>query len=107
MQQNAPATVLRKRIALCILIAATLLFLASLFPAGMMILFSPMAFDAGVKPGLWAFVITLFAYPVVVLVTIIATWICFARHAYRLAMWLNLLPIIHVIVLVVETSMTG
>jgi hypothetical protein len=73
----------------------------------MMILFSPMAFDAGVKPGLWAFVITLFAYPVVVLVTIIATWICFARHAYRLAMWLNLLPIIHVIVLVVEGWITG
>jgi len=104
---NAPATVLRKKIALCLLIAATVLFLASLFPAGMMILFSPMAFDAGPKPGLRAFVITLLAYPVVVLMTMIAAWICFARHAYRLAMWLNVLPIIHLIVLVVETSITG
>ncbi|PYJ11651.1 MAG: hypothetical protein DMF06_02015 [Verrucomicrobia bacterium] len=104
---NAPATLLRKRIALCILIPATVLFLASLVPAGMTILFSPMAFDAGPKPGLPAFIITLFAYPVVVLLTIIATWISFAGHAYRLAMWLNLLPIIHLIVLVVETSITG
>jgi len=104
---NAPPTPLRKKIALCILIPATLLFLASLFPAGMMILFSPMAFDAGVKPGLWAFVITLLAYPVVVLMTIIAAWISFARQAYRLAMWLNVLPILHLLVLVVEAWITG
>src|SRR4051794_6072813 len=104
---NAPATVLQKKIALCMLIPATVLFLASLFPAGMMILFSPMAFDAGPQPGLWVLVITLLAYPVVVLMTIIATWISFARHAYRLAMWLNVLPIIHLIVLVAETAITG
>jgi len=72
-----------------------------------MIMFSPMAFDAGPKPGLWAFVITLLAYPVVVLITIAAAWISFARHAYRLAMWLNLLPIIHLIVLAIEMSMTS
>jgi hypothetical protein len=104
---NAPATGRQKKIALFVLIAATLLFLASLVPAGMMILFSPMAFDSGPKPGLWAFVVTLLAYPVVVLITVIATWISFAKRAYRLAMWLNVLPIIHLIVLFVEVSITG
>lgn len=66
-----------------------------------MILFSPMAFDAGAKPGAWAFVIILFAYPVVVLATLVAAWICFAKQAYRLAMWLNVIPMVHLIVLFV------
>jgi len=104
---NAPVTDRRKKIALWILIAATVLFLASLVPAGTMILFSPMVFDSGPKPGLWALVITLLAYPVVVLITVIATWISFAKHAYRLAMWLNVLPVIHLIVLFVEASISG
>jgi hypothetical protein len=71
----------RKKIALVILISATVLFLASLLPTGAMIIFSPMAFDSGPKPGTWAFVITLFAYPVVVLVRLAAAWICFAKRA--------------------------
>ena len=104
---NAPATDRQKKIALCILIPANVLLLASLVPAGTMILFSPMAFDAGPKPGLWAFVITLLAYPVVVLITVIAMWISFAKHAYRLAMWLNVLPAIHLIVLFIEVAITG
>jgi hypothetical protein len=94
----------RKKIALVILISATVLFLASLLPTGAMIIFSPMAFDSGPKPGTWAFVITLFAYPVVVLVTLAAAWICFAKRAYRLAMSLCVLPIIHLIVLFVPAT---
>ena len=92
---------------LFVLIPATVLFLGSLLPAGTMIIFSPMAFDAGPKPGLYAFVITLVAYPVVVLATLVTAWICFAKQAYRLAMWLNVLPIVHVIVLFVQIAMSG
>src|SRR5689334_19952468 len=94
----------RKKIALWVLIPATVLFVASLLPAGMMILFSPMAFDAGPKPGIWAFVIILFAYPVVVLLTLAAAWTSFAKRAYRLAMWLNAIPIVHLIVLFVPIA---
>lgn len=99
---NAPVTDRRKKVTLWILIPATALFLLSLLPAGIMIMFAPMAFDAGPKPGTWAFVYTLLAYPVVVLITITAAWIAFAKGAYRLAMWLNALPLIHAIVLIVE-----
>lgn len=69
-----------------------------------MIIFSPMAFDSGPKPGLYAFIIILFAYPVVVLATLTAAWICFAKGCYRVAMWLNVIPIIHLIVLFVPIS---
>ena len=72
-----------------------------------MIIFSPMAFDSGPKPGIWAFVITLLAYPVVVLITLAAAWTSFAKHAYRLAMWLNVLPVIHLVVIIVEISITS
>ena len=89
----------QRKIARRILILATILFLGSLLPVGMMILFSPTAFGAGAKPGAWVFAIILFAYPVVVLATLVAAWICFAKHAYRLAMWLNVIPIIHLVVL--------
>ena len=99
-----PVTDRRKKIALWVLIPANVLFLASLVPAGIMIMFSPMAFDAGPKPSTWVFVITLLAYPVVVLITIVANWIAFATRAYRLAMWFNVLPVIHLIVLVVELT---
>ena len=66
-----------------------------------------MAFDSGATPAIWTFVITLVAYPVVVLITLVVAWICFAKHAYRVAMWLNLVPVVHVIVLIVEIASTG
>ena len=96
---NASIAVRRKKIARWVLIPATLLFLGSMIPAALLIMFSPMAFDAGATRGLWTFVIMLWAYPVVVLFTIIATWITFALGAFRLAMWWNVLPIIHIIAL--------
>jgi len=96
-----------RRTALFVLIPATVLLLASLLPVGTMILFSPMAFDSGPKPGMWAFIITLMAYPVVVLMTLSAAWICFAKGAYRAAMWLNVIPVIHLIVLFVPLSISG
>jgi hypothetical protein len=104
---NTDTTDRRKKIALWILIPATVLFLASLVSAGTMIMFSPMAFDSGAKPETWRFVITLLIYPVVVLLTIAAAWISFAVRGYRVATWLNLLPILHILVLVVELISSG
>lgn len=103
---NAPVVDRRRRIALWVLIPATVMFVISLVPAGLMIMFSPMAFDSGETAALWTLVITLWIYPVVVLLTIIAAWISFAVRAYRVAMWLNALPIIHAIVLSVEFALS-
>ncbi|HZE13034.1 MAG TPA: hypothetical protein VE086_04685 [Chthoniobacterales bacterium] len=101
---NAPVDARRRKLALWVLIPATVLFLCSVIPAALMIMFSPMAFDAGATRALWTFVIILWAYPVVVLLTIIAMWISFALGAFRLAMWWNLLPIIHCTALVIAMS---
>jgi len=101
---SEPVTDRGRKIALWVLIIANVLFLATLVPAGIMIMFSPMAFDAGPKPSTWLFVGTLLAYPVIVLLTIIASWLSFTRRTYRLAMWLNLLPVIHLITLFVELT---
>lgn len=101
---NAPVASRRKKIALWVLIPATVLFVVSLEPAGMMILFSPMAFDAGETRAIWTFVITLWAYPVVVAVTVVAAWVSFGLRAYRLAMWWNVLPVVHAVVLAIEAS---
>lgn len=94
----------RKKIALWVLIPCTILFLGSLVPAGLMIMFSPMAFDAGQTPALWAFVITLWIYPLVVLFTILAAWVSYGLRAYRLAMWWNLWPVIHILALFAEST---
>jgi hypothetical protein len=72
-----------------------------------MIVFSPMAFDSGSKTAIWTFVITLLAYPVIVLITLVGAWISFAAHAYRLAIWLKVLPVVHVIVLIVEVAISS
>ena len=104
---SAPVTDRGKKVALWVLVLANVLFVVSLVPAGIMIMFSPMAFDAGPRASTWIFVITLLAYPVVVLITIIAAWISFGRRAYRLAMWLTALPVIHVIVLFLEVTFSS
>ena len=46
---------------------------------------SVMAFDSGVSAEAWAIVITVWSYPIIPLVLVIASWIAFARHRNRLA----------------------
>jgi hypothetical protein len=46
---------------------------------------SVMAFDSGVSAEAWTFVIAVWAYPVIPIVLVIASWIAFARRRNRLA----------------------
>jgi len=46
---------------------------------------SVMAFDSGVTAEAWAVVITVWAYPIIPLILIIAAWIAFARRKNRTA----------------------
>ena len=89
------------------LIASQLLALASLifwlFAAGI----SVMAFDAGVTPQAWAFVIGVWSYPIWPIVFAIASWVAYARKKDRLAAiltTLTFLPVLVVIVFIVLSS---
>ncbi len=46
---------------------------------------SVMAFDAGETPQAWAFVITVWSYPIFPIVMAIAAWIAYARHKNTLS----------------------
>lgn len=82
------------------LIASQILALASLifwlFVAGI----SVMAFDAGVTPQAWAFVIAVWSYPIWPIVFAIASWIAYARKKAGLAAILTTLTFLPVLVLI-------
>ncbi|HEY7215472.1 MAG TPA: hypothetical protein VIC28_12630 [Thermoanaerobaculia bacterium] len=76
------------------LIVATALFGLSLLPAAMAALMSPMAFDAGESREAWTFVLLVWAYPVLVILGLLAAWILYAARAYRTAIAASLLPLL-------------
>lgn len=81
------------------LIASQLLALASLifwlFAAGI----SVMAFDSGVTPEAWTFVIAVWSYPIWPIVLAIVSWIAYARKKDKLAAVLTTLTFLPVLVL--------
>ena len=89
------------------LIISQLLALASLvfwlFVAGI----SVMAFDSGVTPEAWTFVIAVWSYPIWPIIFTIAAWIAYARKKDRLAgvlTTLTFLPVLLLILVIVLTS---
>jgi len=82
------------------LIISQLLALASLvfwlFVAGI----SVMAFDSGVTPEAWTFVIAVWSYPIWPIIFTIAAWIAYARKKDRLAGVLTTLTFLPVLVLI-------
>ena len=94
--QPAPAPASRTRGVRIYLIIATIVFGLSLLPAALAVLVSPMAFDAGESREAWAFVITVWTYPVLVLLGLLGAWILYARRAYRAAIAFSLLPLLAV-----------
>jgi hypothetical protein len=91
----------RRRGTLVFLIVATIVFGLSLLPAAMFVLVSPMAFDSGESKEAWTFVLAVWAYPVLVLVGLIAAWIFYAVRLYRTAVVFSLLPLLDVAFLAV------
>lgn len=68
---------------------------------------SVMAFDAGVTPEAWTFVIAVWSYPVWPLGFAIAAWIAYARKKDRLAgvlTTLTFVPVLLLIILLVSSS---
>jgi hypothetical protein len=89
------------------LIASQILALLSLvfwlFAAGI----SVMAFDSGVTPEAWAFVIAVWSYPLWPIVFTIAAWIAYARKRDRLAAILTTLTFLPVLVLITFIILSG
>jgi hypothetical protein len=97
--QTAPPPARRSRGVLIYLIIATVVFGLSLLPAAMAVIMSPMAFDAGESRQVWTLVLLLWAYPVLVILSLLAAWILFAVRAHRTAIAVSLLPLLDGIVL--------
>jgi hypothetical protein len=62
------------------LIVSQLLAVASLFFWLVMAGLSVMAFDSGESPQAWAFVITVWSYPILPIALAIGAWIAYARR---------------------------
>ena len=60
-----------------------------------------MAFDSGVTPEAWAFVIAVWSYPIWPVAFAIASWIAYARKKDRLAGILTVFTFLPVLVLFV------
>ncbi|NOT04236.1 MAG: hypothetical protein HOP27_06515 [Anaerolineales bacterium] len=67
------------------MIVSQLLAVASLFIWLVMAGLSVMAFDAGETPAAWAFVITIWSYPIFPLGLSIGAWVAYARRKNKLA----------------------
>jgi hypothetical protein len=83
------------------LIISQLLTLASLVFWLLMAGLSVMAFDSGVSAQAWAFVITVWSYPIWPIVFTIASWIAYARKKDRLAGILTTLTFLPVLLLII------
>lgn len=81
------------------LIISQLLALASLFFWLVMAGLSVMAFDSGESPQAWAFVITVWAYPIWPIIFTIASWIAYVRKKDRAAGILTTLTFLPVLIL--------
>lgn len=84
-----------------LLIIATVLYALSLLPAGMLVITSPMIFDAGESPKLWTIFGLVVGYPVLVLLTLVVAWVLFVKKKYRAALIVSLLPILEVVTAVI------
>jgi len=67
------------------MIVSQLLMLGSLLIWALVAGLSVMAFDSGVSAEAWAFVLTVWAYPLIPLVLVIAAWIAYAKRKNSLA----------------------
>ena len=98
----------RSRGILIWLIVSQLLAVGSLLIWALMAGLSVMAFDSGVTPEAWAFVIAIWAYPLFPLLMAIGAWVAFAFHKNRLAAILSGLtfapPILFYIFLWIATT---
>ena len=91
------------------MIIAQILAVASLFMWVVIAGLYVMAFDAGETPAAWAFVITIWSYPIFPLGLSIGAWIAYARRKNTLAAILSGLsfapPILFGLILIIANMM--
>jgi hypothetical protein len=107
MEAEAKPAVRSRTPILIWLIASQILALASLFFWLLMAGLSVMAFDSGVTPEAWTFVIAVWSYPLWPLAFAIASWIAYARKKDRLAGILTtftFLPVLVLFLILVSSS---
>jgi hypothetical protein len=84
-----------------------ILFAFSLVPA----MFSPMIMDSagtgGNDTGLWLAFSGAISIPVVIVLSILASWILFFFKRYRAAILINLLPVINLVLVTVGFMIVG
>lgn len=85
-----------RRTAKVVLVLTTVLFGLALIPAGMIAPMSVMAFDGGVSVTGVLFVLLVLGFPLAILASIPASWICYRRGVYRGAIGVSLLPLVNV-----------
>lgn len=100
----------RKRAGISLVVVTILmavLFVASLLPAMM----SPMITDSmgsgGNDSGIWLAFGSAASLPIVILGSIVLSWVLFLFKRYRAALLINLLPVVNVILLFVGFNMAG
>lgn len=100
-QEDPPvsASSRRKRRTKIYLIVMTVLYVLSLIPAALAVMMTPFAFDQGPSPEAWALVTKILAYPLVVVVSIVGSWIFYKLSLYWVAIAWSLLPIVNVLLL--------
>ncbi len=81
------------------LIVVTVLYLLSLAPAALAVMMTPFAFDQGSTPEAWALVTRILAYPLVVIITLVGSWIFYRLSWFWVAIVWSLLPIINILLI--------
>lgn len=91
-----PAAHLKKR-SLIVLLSTTIIFGLLIVPGVGVMIISPEAFhpaESPANPRLIAFVISLISFPVIAVISIIASWVLYFKGRYQTAMWASLLPLL-------------
>ena len=84
----------QRRLALVVLVVASVVYGITLPFAGLAALMSPMAFDSGASPASWAFLGGAVSYPLFVVGSVTAAWFLYRRRRHRASMIVLLAPVV-------------
>ncbi len=73
--------------------------------AGIMAMFSPMMFDSPESTEsmmAWLVFFSVFFFPLVIILSVAATWIIWAYKKYKLSLWIALLPLFNIMLILIS-----
>jgi|GEM_PF-1114421 len=79
------------------LIISSIVWFFSLFPAFIMVMFSPMLFDApGSETSTWTIAVAagMLSYPFITVLSIIFSWVFFVKKMLKISLVLSLIPLV-------------